>query len=83
MTPADIVLALETLLLEANHIPCSPDTGMAFHTIVLGLGITGGRRDMILDMKFEQVQLGVIKDKARIGQLSLFGMGRSSLKMHA
>lgn len=65
MTPADLLLFLRTLWVRGDHIPCTPLVRVSFNGVITTLGIGGFRRNMVLGMKFAQVQLAVIRDPER------------------
>ncbi|KAI1382567.1 uncharacterized protein F4822DRAFT_150553 [Hypoxylon trugodes] len=62
MTPEDIMVLLGTLWKEARHIPCTPQTRIAFHGAVLVAGIGGFRPGEVMNLTYGQVAFEVVRD---------------------
>ena len=62
MTDSDIVLVLITLWTRAEDIPCEPRARVAFHAITLIDGICGFRLGCLVNLKYKQFNLGVVRD---------------------
>lgn len=61
-TPADIIVILRTLYERAEDIPAKPLTRLAFHAAVLEGGSGGFRPANLMDTKYRQYTLSVVRD---------------------
>lgn len=61
-TAKDILLILETLWRRAKAIICSSEDRAAFHSVVLINSIGGFRPGTLMEFKYDQVELGFVRD---------------------
>ena len=62
VTAADMLLVLRTLWVAADDIPCDPCVRHSMHGTTLIAALTGWRREMVLGVKFSNVQLAHVRD---------------------
>ncbi|KAI0133446.1 hypothetical protein BJ170DRAFT_606345 [Xylariales sp. AK1849] len=62
MTPDDIILLLGTLWSRGTDISCDAKIRIAFHGVLLLAGIGGFRPGVIMQLKYDQVRLGLVRD---------------------
>ena len=58
----NIALFFDLLWIKVNAIVCSPTARVTFHTIILILGIGGWRPLVVINLKYKQVELGIMRD---------------------
>ncbi|KAI6082452.1 hypothetical protein F4821DRAFT_247161 [Hypoxylon rubiginosum] len=61
MTSTDVGVALDTLWLRANDIPCKPITRVSFHAMVLLAAIGGFRPGTLVNLTYSQFQVAVLR----------------------
>ncbi|CAJ2508640.1 Uu.00g136660.m01.CDS01 [Anthostomella pinea] len=62
MAPEDIMVLLGTFWTQARHIPCLPQTRVAFHCAILIAGIGGFRPGEVMNLKYRQVAFELVRD---------------------
>ncbi|CAJ2510239.1 Uu.00g061390.m01.CDS01 [Anthostomella pinea] len=62
MTPEDIMVLLGTFWTQARHIPCLPQTRVAFHCAIFIAGIGGFRPGEVMNLKYRQVAFELVQD---------------------
>jgi hypothetical protein len=78
MTSEDIVLLLRTLWSRATDINCNAKTRLAFHGVLLLAGIGGFRPGVIMQYKYDDVQIGLVRNSLRPDKKKLVAI----LKIH-
>ncbi|KAK7972355.1 hypothetical protein PG988_006489 [Apiospora saccharicola] len=64
MTSVDVDVVLKSLWSRADIIRCKPETRVSFHSVILLAAIGGFRRGTLLDLKFNQFDVAVVRDPA-------------------
>lgn len=64
-TTTDVLIILETLWIRAVDIPCTPSDRVAFHSVILASAIGGFRPEVLMQMKYRDVKLVVVRDPNR------------------
>ncbi|KAI0517218.1 hypothetical protein F5B22DRAFT_134403 [Xylaria bambusicola] len=63
ITSEDIALLIRTLWFRAPAIPLTSSMRVAFHSYLLVVGLGGFRNASVLNMLYEQVQFGLVRDQ--------------------